>query len=192
MAVDKTSTGIFTNIKISGPMGDRERKELENLLASTSIEDRIRFYEVAALQILSQRRSDSELRSDARIVLSAAIRLKRALLQDNVKEAAIHALDLGEIGTRMLVRPYERPAVAGRKSLATLAKGRRATGRYDAAKRRRREWIRYYQTLKADLSQRRRCELVAKHFNDKRSSDDPEVTPGAVKKAVQQLIPPKK
>jgi hypothetical protein len=112
------------------------------------IEDRILFFKSAAKQILHSKAlpASSALQvNDARDVLFAAARLESLIRGSNAHEAAQVACMMGEIGTRMLVRPSEEPAITGRKVRRKNAESRDSKAFNDFKDRKREEraqWLR--------------------------------------------------
>jgi hypothetical protein len=147
MPIEKKSTGIFTSTRISGPFGRREQKAVLAIFPGT-LEENIDSYEKAARRILKMNKKGLiskhaiQAVGDARAILLDAYLLRKFLTEGNAREAATYALDLGEAGTRMLVRPHEIAAKAGRPGLANLTKGRMdGKDRYNDARERAFEWL---------------------------------------------------
>jgi len=199
MQVEKEDTGIFvrTTVTHKGIKGIYDALTAE---ANRTILDELKDWESEARRILRENGFDKFpcklLEStpveakDARELIYAIMGTRDFIKQNNALSAAFCAFRAGHIATRLTIRPHEKPAKAGRPILKVLEKGRRVSGRYDAAKRRNEAWIKQFKTLKPSLSVINRCTIVANYFNDpmRLSEEDRLVTVWAVKKAVQKYL----
>jgi hypothetical protein len=208
MAIREINTGIFTQETISN-LTKLERRQLrERALALRNIKKRLDGIETAAKEVLAAAgmrffpgggeskiseetwRKKHEL-GDAMEILNYIGMLRDAMKDGKIEEAVIHALNLGQVSTRLYVRPHEKAAKAGRPSLKNLEKGRSATGRYEAARRRNIQWVKYFKKLNPRLSVMNRCSLVAKYFSSplqRSEKEEKSVTAAAVKKAIQKYL----
>jgi hypothetical protein len=115
-------------------------KRMIEMFRNWNLESEIVYYEREAQNILANSK-DELAREDAQNVLASAYLLRRYVEIDNAGACAMCGIALGRSGTRMLVRPFEGPARAGRRGLANLEKGRiQGQDRYSAARERHFDW----------------------------------------------------
>jgi len=141
MPVKKIDTGIFTATEITG-WGRSELTAALKAWHRGSLQSKLAGYERAAQDILrNQPSQDDPAAKDADLVLAYIAFLRHYLAAGNATACAAYALLLGEVGQRMRVRRFEKPALTGRKAFANLRKGRiHGQDRYAEARERHREW----------------------------------------------------
>lgn len=157
MPVETTTTGIFQDSKITGPVGHIERTAIKD--AGSNLEENLTFWEKTARRVLREKfgirrwpiviekkagaridLNDPQFRDAAAVLLDVRL-VRRFVLQGNAAQAALHALHLGHVGTKLEVRPHEKPAKVGRFALMNLQKGRlHGEDRYGDARERHLQW----------------------------------------------------
>ena len=202
MPIKKIDSGIFTEYHISECTTEREwQRAIKNGQSLRGLDARLKNLETLAerisggisnlsgverdlvpeaLKLLRVSKGDLQRSDlDACRVLELIRRVRYAVEQGNAERAADVGIELGKIAMKMLVRPYEKRARAGRASLANLGKGRqRGVDRYNDARERHRDWKEYADMLSPRHSARSIARLIAFRFG---------VKPDTVRRALRNL-----
>ncbi len=199
MPINKTSSGIFQNVSITGPLRKAEMKAIRELFKVNSLSEDLDYYEKEARRIVEiHERKYIKLPDlsnewklvveDARRILMDISLLRKALAQQNAEQAATHALQLGHLLTKMQVRPHEPAAQTGRRVRRIAADGRQSEGLRLAKQRKHQQQKQWTQCANEYRAQHPGCFAADayRHVVKKFKETEFEVKFGAVKQFLQK------
>jgi hypothetical protein len=129
MTIKRISTGIFGHDEISGLTKADRILLKQKAISLLNVEKRLENIGKYANDILRNHKENPEAVRDANLVLNYIGILRDAARENNINDAMLAALNLGQASIMLYVRPHEKPATTGRKTLAFNAMRRAARSR---------------------------------------------------------------